>query len=135
MVLLPLFTLFITALLIAITEVAHGHSHNDLTVVFMFPVLKNKVSGINIVDTAGVKRLAAALMAVRHINNKKDGFYDDLILPRFRFIFYDSKRSTEQSWWNTAQFSSIYHENKREENYAIVGPASSSPAVLRITRE
>eukprot|EP00943_MAST-04B_sp_MAST-4B-sp1_P001477 g1477.t1 len=95
----------------------------------MFPVLKNKVSGINIVDTAGVKRLAAALMAVRHINNKKDGFYDDLILPRFRFIFYDSKRSTEQSWWNTAQFSSIYHENKREENYAIVGPASSSPAV------
>lgn len=129
MILLRLFTLFITALLIAITEVASGHSHNDMTLVFMFPVIKEKGSGINTLDIAGVKRLAAALMGVRHINNKTDGFYDDLILPRFKFVFYDSKRSTERSWWNTAEFSSIYHQNKQKENFAIVGPASSSPSL------
>ncbi len=123
-IILPIFSLLFVTL-----ESVHGHGRNDLTLVLMVPILKRKNSTRNVKDISGVKRLAAAIMAMNHINNKTDGFYDSLVIPRLNYIFYDSKRTTDRSWWNTAQFSSIYHENKIEETYAIVGPASSSPSL------
>ena len=51
--------------LYAILESVHGHSRNDLTLVFMFPVIKKKNSTLNVKDTSGIKRVAAAIMAGR----------------------------------------------------------------------
>ena len=122
-------SLLIVSLLLNIpTHVVSG-IYNEMNLVLLFPVIKARNKTHNVKDISGIKRLAAAIMAIEHVNDKTDGFYDHLVLPRFKYFFYDSKRSTERSWWNVAQFSSLYHENKNKEAYVIVGPASSSPSL------
>ena len=82
----------------------------------------------DVVDVSGVKRLAAAKMAIDHINNKNDGYYDYLDTPIVKFLFYDSKRTSDRSWWNIAQFSPVYKAN-HNNTYFVLGPASSSPTI------
>ena len=45
-----------------------------MTIVALFPVVKAKDEYTIVVDVSGVKRLAAAKMAIDHINNKNDGY-------------------------------------------------------------
>ena len=67
--------IFNVALLILLSKYTIGY--NEVTIVGLFPVVKAKDEYTNIVDVSGVKRLAAAKMAIDHINNKNDGYYDD----------------------------------------------------------
>ena len=114
------------ALLILLSKYTIGY--NEVTIVGLFPVLKAKDENTNVVDISGVKRLAAAKMAIDHINNKTDGYYDYLDVPVIKLLFYDSKRTSDRSWWNIAQFSPIYQADENK-TYFVLGPASSSPSI------
>ena len=114
------------ALLILLSKYTIGY--NEVTIVGLFPVVKAKDEYTNVVDVSGVKRLAAAKMAIDHINNKNDGYYDYLDTLIVKFLFYDSKRRSDRSWWNIAQFSPIYKAN-HNNTYFVLGPASSSPTI------
>ena len=116
--------MFKVALLMLLSKYSVGY--NEVTIVGLFPVVKAKDEYTNIVDVSGVKRLAAAKMAIDHINNKNDGYYDYLDVPIVKLLFYDSKRTSDRSWWNIAQFSPIYKTN-HNDTYLVLGPASSSP--------
>ena len=62
--------IFNVALLILLSKYTIGY--NEVTIVGLFPVVKAKDEYTNVVDVSGVKRLAAAKMAIDHINNKND---------------------------------------------------------------
>ena len=73
-------------------------------------------------DSGGRRRLAAFLLAVDHLNNKTDGFWDD-VLPttQVKFVVRDSRRDVGQAVVNSFklwEFNSIIH----------IGPASSGPS-------
>ena len=118
--------MFKVALLMLLSKYSVGY--NEVTIVGLFPVVKAKDEYTNVVDVSGVKRLAAAKMAIDHINNKNDGYYDYLDVPIVKLLFYDSKRTSDRSWWNIAQLSPIYKTN-HNDTYLVLGPASSSPSV------
>ena len=118
--------MFKVALLILLSKYTIGY--NEVTIVALFPVVKAKDEYTDVVDVSGVKRLAAAKMAIDHINNKNDGYYDYLDTPIVKFLFYDSKRTSDRSWWNIAQLSPVYKAN-HNNTYFVLGPASSSPTI------
>ena len=62
--------------------------YNEMNLVLLFPVIKARNKTHNVKDISGIKRLAAAIMAIEHVNDKTDGFYDHLVLPRFKYFFY-----------------------------------------------
>ena len=73
-------------------------------------------------DSGGRRRLAAFLLAVDHLNNKTDGFWDD-VLPttHIKFVVSDSRRDVGQAVVNAFKLwesNSIIH----------IGPASSGPS-------
>jgi ABC-type branched-subunit amino acid transport system substrate-binding protein len=87
-----------------------------------FPL--HKVARFNFIeDGGGRRRLAAFLLAVDQINDKNDGFYDDL-LPNtvIKFAKYDSKRNEGE-----AVVNAFYIWEKAQAKVAI-GPASSGPS-------
>ncbi len=74
-------------------------------------------------DGGGRRRLAAFLMAIKHINNKKDGFHDKL-LPNttLQVSIYDSKRDSGIAAINAVRIV----DDKAD---IAVGPASSAPTI------
>ena len=91
----------------------------SLTVGAQFPLFTTKWKE----DGGGRRRLAAFLMAVNHINNKTDGFYDDL-LPNttIKVSVYDSRRDEGTAAVNAVRIFD-------DEADVAVGPASSGPTV------
>jgi ABC-type branched-subunit amino acid transport system substrate-binding protein len=89
----------------------------------LFPI--HKQVGVTFVeDSDGRRRMAAALLALDHVNNKSDGFWDNL-LPEttLNMSMMDSRRSESAAvingfrLWESARAS------------VILGPASSGPSM------
>ena len=96
----------------------------NATVGAQFPM--HKTSRFNFVeDGGGRRRRAAFLLALNHINNKNDGFWDDL-LPNttLKYAMYDSKRDE-----GVAVINAFYMWSEAKAVVAI-GPASSSPTKM-----
>ena len=113
------------------TSAALAPRNDDIVFILMFPIVKKLNGQEDTIDISGTKRFAAALMAIDHVNNKTDGFFDDLLPNRtIKYLFYDSKRSEGSSWWNVAKFSDSYFASKvTTPQYIVMGPASSSPTL------
>jgi len=105
------------ALALANGEFARPES---IRVGLLFPLLKRSF----VKDFGGATRLLYALTAIRDINNKTDGRYDDL-LPhtRIEFSFRDSKRDAGEA---TLQAMNLVQKDGVQ---FVIGPASSSPAM------
>ena len=104
---------------------APSHSLNPLSTVRLgaqFPIYKNKAANYA-EDGGGRRRQAAFLLAVQHINDKSDGFYDD-VLPSttLEFALYDSKRDEGVAVVNAFRLWNDF------DAAIAVGPASSGPS-------
>ena len=94
----------------------------NVTIGAQFPI--HKTARFNFMeDGGGRRRLAAFLLAIDQINDKNDGFYDDL-LPETELLFakYDSKRNEGE-----AVVNAFYIWEQAQAKVAI-GPASSGPS-------
>ena len=89
----------------------------------LFPI--HKRSGINYVeDSDGRRRMAAALLALSHVNNKSDGFWDDLLPETMLNIsLMDSRRSESAAVIGGFRLWEEAHAS------CILGPASSGPSM------
>ena len=91
-----------------------------------FPIYKASSSGGEPVeDSGGRRRQAAFVLAMQHLEDKQDGFWDD-ILPatNLSVSFYDSKRDSGRAVINAFTMWNVF---KAE---VTVGPASSGPSKL-----
>lgn len=88
-----------------------------------FPLYKTCKAGTCAEDAGGRRRQAAFLLAVKHINDKTDGFYDT-ILPNtnLEIAYYDSKRDEGVAVVNAFRLWNDFNAN------IAVGPASSGPS-------
>jgi ABC-type branched-subunit amino acid transport system substrate-binding protein len=87
-----------------------------------FPIFKSKNKNYA-EDGGGRRRQAAFLLALHHINDKHDGFYDE-ILPNttLQAAFYDSKRDEGVAVVNAFRLWNDF------DAAIAVGPASSGPS-------
>ena len=97
-----------------------------------FPIFKTKANNYA-EDAGGRRRQAAFLLGIQHINNKNDGFFDD-VLPSttLDIALYDSKRDEGVAVVNAFRMWDDF------DAAIAVGPASSGPSksaqqVLKVT--
>ena len=87
-----------------------------------FPIFKTKANKYA-EDAGGRRRQAAFLLGIQHINNKNDGFFDD-VLPSttLDIALYDSKRDEGVAVVNAFRIWDDF------DAAVAVGPASSGPS-------
>ena len=95
---------------------------SELAVGAQFPLFKRTESTPQ-PDGGGRRRLAAFLLAIDHVNNKTDGFWDELLPagPHLNVSVYDSRRSEGTSVINAFMMW------EKSRAVACAGPASSGP--------
>lgn len=112
---------------VMITMAASGASAVEIRIGAQFPIYKRSLDGTVAADGGGRRRRAAFLMAVKHINNKTDTYYDD-ILPdhTLKIEVYDSKRDEGSAVVNAFK---MWDDGSESGIKALVGPASSGPSM------
>jgi ABC-type branched-subunit amino acid transport system substrate-binding protein len=93
---------------------------SEVIVGAQFPMHK---TAANIEDGGGRRRRAAFVLALEHINNKNDGFYDDLLPDTtINYAVYDSKRNEGEAVVNA------FYMWSNAKAIVAIGPASSGPS-------
>ena len=95
----------------------------------LYPTVKQNTQGEWVIDGGGKRRQLGAVMTIEMINNKTDGFYDDLLPDtQIQYTLRDSKRSAGEA---TVRALDIYQDKTQVCGVPefFVGPASSGPTM------
>lgn len=110
------------ALVIGLAQCGHGQvmSQHDFRLGALFPIFQSDGT----LDNAGVQRLHGALLAIRELNDKGDGLYDE-VLPdvEVKLTLHDTMRDPAQGFRGAMQLAQRPFANSGVHAY--LGAASS----------